>query len=584
MPLLLRPSSHRTASPLLLLLHCCFTTLLFPPLASAAHRHATGDGIVISEADRQGLQAIKHDLADPLGYLRSWNDTGLGGACSGHWTGIKCVNGNVVAITLPWRGLAGTLSARGLGQLVQLRRLSLHDNAIAGAIPSSLGFLPDLRGLYLFNNRFSGAVPPEIGRCLALQSFDASANLLTGAVPAALANSAKLIRLNLSRNALSGDLPAELAASASLLFLDLSHNTLSGPIPDAFAGASSSSSRKESITGTYQLLFLSLAHNTLDGPVPESLSRLTKLQNLDLAGNSLNGTIPENLAALPDLNTLDLSGNNLNGSIPASLANLTANLQAFNVSYNNLSGAVPAPLLQKFGADSFAGNALLCGYSASSPPCTASPSPGTSPGAQGRRGLRRFSAKELALIIAGIVIGALILLSLCCLLLCLLTKKRRSSGGSTRSGKESASKDAGAAAAAGRGEKPGASEAESGGDVGGKLVHFDGPLAFTADDLLCATAEIMGKSTYGTVYKATLEDGSLVAVKRLREKITKGHKEFEAEAAALGKVRHQNLLSLRAYYLGPKGEKLLVFDYMPKGSLSAFLHGEIPSNFFILRI
>jgi hypothetical protein len=71
---------------------------------------------------------------------------------------------------------------------------------------------------------------------------------------------------------------------------------------------------------------------------------------------------------------------------------------------------------------------------------------------------------------------------------------------------------------------------ESGGDVGGKLVHFDGPLAFTADDLLCATAEIMGKSTYGTVYKATLEDGSLVAVKRLREKITKGHKEFEAEA------------------------------------------------------
>ena len=42
-----------------------------------------------------------------------------------------------------------------------------------------------------------------------------------------------------------------------------------------------------------------------------------------------------------------------------------------------------------------------------------------------------------------------------------------------------------------------AAEVESGGDVGGKLVHFDGPLAFTADDLLCATAEITGKSTYG---------------------------------------------------------------------------------------
>ena len=49
---------------------------------------------------------------------------------------------------------------------------------------------------------------------------------------------------------------------------------------------------------------------------------------------------------------------------------------------------------------------------------------------------------------------------------------------------------------------PGSAEVESGGDVGGELVHFDAPLAFTADDLLCATAEIMGKSTYGTVYKA----------------------------------------------------------------------------------
>ncbi|KAF7014349.1 hypothetical protein CFC21_028353 [Triticum aestivum] len=585
----LRPGSNRAAA-LLLVLHCCCAPLLFPPPAAAAHgHHPAGDGVVISEADRQGLQAIKGDLSDPRGFLRSWNATGLGGACSGAWTGIKCVNGNVVAITLPWRGLAGTLSARGLGQLTQLRRLSLHDNAIAGAVPSSLGFLPDLRGLYLFNNRFSGAVPPEIGRCLALQSFDASSNLLTGVLPASIANSTKLIRLNLSRNAISGEVPAEVVGSSSLLFLDLSYNKLSGRIPDSFGGGSkapSSSSRKEAVTGSYQLVFLGLAHNSLDGPVPESLAGLSKLQELDLAGNNLNGSIPAQLGSLHDLKALDLSGNALAGEIPESLGNLTATLKFFNVSYNNLSGAVPASLAQKFGPTSFAGNILLCGYSASSPPCPVSPSPApasTSQGATGRHGLRKFSTKELALIIAGIVIGVLILLSLCCLLLCLLTRKKKSSTGTgARSGKQASSKDAAgagaAAAAAGRGEKPGASEAESGGDVGGKLVHFDGPLAFTADDLLCATAEIMGKSTYGTVYKATLEDGSLVAVKRLREKITKGQKEFEAEAAALGKVRHPNLLSLRAYYLGPKGEKLLVFDYIPKGSLSAFLHARAPNT------
>lgn len=132
-------------------------------------------------------------------------------------------------------------------------------------------------------------------------------------------------------------------------------------------------------------------------------------------------------------------------------------------------------------------------------------------------------------------------------------------------------------AAVARGEKgvpPTAGEVEASGETGGKLVHFDGNMIFTADDLLCATAEIMGKSTYGTVYKATLEDGSQVAVKRLREKITKGQREFETEVNSLGKIRHPNLLALRAFYLGPKGEKLLVFDYIPKGSLTTFLHGE----------
>nr|CAB3459123.1 unnamed protein product [Digitaria exilis] len=529
-------------------------------LVAASAQH----GVVISQADYQGLQAIRHDLADPYGFLRTWNDTGLT-ACSGAWLGIKCVLGNVVAITLPWRGLAGSLSQRGLAQLTRLRRLSLHDNAIAGPIPASLGFLPELRGLYLFNNRFSGAIPASIGACVALQAFDASGNRLTGAIPPAVANSTKLIRLNLSRNAISDQIPAEVVASASLLYLDLSYNNLTGQIPDAFAGSISSPSskflRKDAITGSYQLVFLSLAHNALDGPIPESLTRLAKLQQLDL------------------------SANNLNGSIPPSLDNLTATLQSFNVSYNNLSGAVPPALARKFGEPSFTGNIQLCGYSASTP-CPASPSPApsvpASPAEEESHGRRKFSTKELILIIAGIVIGVLVLLLLCCLLLCFLTRKKSSSSTTTaaaRRGKQqaaAATKDA----AGGRGEKPGsgAAEVESGGDVGGKLVHFDGPLAFTADDLLCATAEIMGKSTYGTVYKATLEDGSLVAVKRLREKITKGHKEFEAEAAVLGRIRHPNLLALRAYYLGPKGEKLLVFDYMPKGSLSAFLHARAPNT------
>jgi hypothetical protein len=96
----------------------------------------------------------------------------------GHWAGIKCVNGSVVAITLPWRSLGGSLYHR-VGQLVGLRRLSIHDNAIAGAIPASLGFLP------------------------------------------------KLIRLNLSHNYVSGEIPAEVVASPLILSLDFSYNRIS---------------------------------------------------------------------------------------------------------------------------------------------------------------------------------------------------------------------------------------------------------------------------------------------------------------------------------------------------------------------
>ena len=92
--------------------------------------------------------------------------------------------------------------------------------------------------------------------------------------------------------------------------------------------------------------------------------------------------------------------------------------------------------------------------------------------------------------------------------------------------------------------------------------------------IFCAQRRSLGKRTYGTVYRATLEDGNQVAVKRFRKKYTKGPKEFEAELNSIGKARNPNLLKLSAYCLGPKGEKLLVFDFMPKGSLAAFLHGK----------
>ncbi|KAL7184231.1 hypothetical protein ACSBR2_026392 [Camellia fascicularis] len=501
------------------------------------------DGVIVTQADYQALQAFKHELVDTKGFLKSWNDTGYG-ACSGGWAGIKCAQGQVIVIQLPWKVLGGRITEK-IGELQALRKLSLHDNAIGGSIPSSLGFLQNLRGVQLFNNRLSGSIPASIGSCPLLQTLDFSNNLLSGSIPESLANSTKLYRLNLSFNSLSGSIPISLTHSPSLIFIALQYNNLSGSIPDSVGKASElqelslshnqitgsipseigrldklttldlsdnaiNGSLPISLSNLSSLLVLNLENNHIDNQIPESVDQLQKLKVFNLRKNRLSGHIPATIGNISGLTQLDLAYNNLTGEIPNSIGDLTS-LNFFNVSYNNLSGPVPIKLFQKFNSSSFVGNLQLCG--------------------------KKAAAKE----------------------------KDGEAGGGARAEKG--------------GAPPAGGEAEAGGgEAGGKLVHFDGPLSFAADDLLCATAEIMGKSTYGTVYKATLEDGSQVAVKRLREKITKGQREFETEVNVLGKIRHPNLLALRAYYLGPKGEKLLVFDYMPKGSLASFLHARGPDT------
>ncbi|KAG7031536.1 putative leucine-rich repeat receptor-like protein kinase IMK3, partial [Cucurbita argyrosperma subsp. argyrosperma] len=571
------------------------------------------DGVVVTQADFQSLQAFKQELDDPKGFLKSWNDSGFG-ACSGGWVGIKCAKGQVIVIQLPWKGLGGRITDK-IGQLQALRKLSLHDNFIGGSIPSSLGLLPNLRGVQLFNNRFSGSIPASLGLCPLLQTLHVSNNLLTGAIPPTLANSTKLYWLNLSFNSFSGSIPMSLTRSVSLTYLDLQHNNLSGSIPDSWGSDATDQNRvfqlksmaldgnllsgiiPASLSKLSELQVVSLGHNRLNGGIPEEISRLSLLKTLDVSNNFLNGSMPQSLDSLRNLSVLNLSRNRFNGQIPANLGNISTlkqldlsqnnlsgeipaslaeleGLQSLNVSYNNLSGSVPSALAEKFSASSFVGNIQLCGFSGSTPcpsPVPSLESPAPPPESKVSRH-RKLSTKDIILIVAGALLLVLVIVFF--VLLCCLIRKRAAS-------KEKGGGDAAAAGAA-RTKKdvpPTSSEVEvGGGDAGGKLVHFDGQTVFTADDLLCATAEIMGKSTYGTVYKATLEDGNQVAVKRLREKITKSQKEFEAEVNILGKVRHPNLLALRAYYLGPKGEKLLVFDYMPNGSLAAFLHARGPDT------
>ncbi|XP_071686433.1 uncharacterized protein [Rutidosis leptorrhynchoides] len=569
-------------------------------------------GNVVRLEDYSALQAIKKELVDFRGVLKnSWKDKN--GVCSGGWVGIKCDDqGQVIAVQLPWKGLGGMMSSH-FAKLHSLRRISLHDNLLSGPIPQSLWLLPNLRGVYLFNNRFSGSIPPSIITQSSLQNVDLSNNLLNGTIPhhIAVSNSNsthidnKIYRFNLSYNAFSGSISSIYTRLPSLTFLALQHNNLSGSIPDSWPSKGGqlksltldhnflTGSIPSSLSNMNNLEIINLSHNHIDGMIPNELAvNLSKLQILDLSNNAINGNfpsfstnknlsdlildnnrfngpIPDTIGDLSSLTQLSLSHNNLIGEIPKSVANLK-NLDSLNVSYNNLSGSVPSSLISKFNSSSFVGNIQLCGYSVSTPcpSSSISPSPSSSQilHSNNKRENRKLSTKDIILIAAGALL--LLLLILCCLLLCCLIRKKATKSKSTKV-KTDVSMPV---------SVPTRDEVVESAETGGKLVHFSGTFVFTADDLLCATAEIMGKSTYGTSYKATLEDGNMVAVKRLREKVTKPQKEFETEVSELGKIRHANILSLRAYYLGPKGEKLLVFDYMPHGSLASFLHARGPEN------
>ncbi|KAI4966706.1 hypothetical protein ZWY2020_037048 [Hordeum vulgare] len=97
---------------------------------------------------------------------------------------------------------------------------------------------------------------------------------------------------------------------------------------------------------------------------------------------------------------------------------------------------------------------------------------------------------------------------------------------------------------------------------------------FDLEDLL--HGEVLGKGAIGTTYKAVLESSATVAVKGLKD-VTMTELEFRDRIADIGELEHEFIVPLRAYYYN-KDEKLLVYDFMPMGSLSAVLHGE---NFHI---
>lgn len=109
----------------------------------------------------------------------------------------------------------------------------------------------------------------------------------------------------------------------------------------------------------------------------------------------------------------------------------------------------------------------------------------------------------------------------------------------------------------------------------GKLVFCGGgdrEMSYSLEDLLKASAETLGRGIIGSTYKAVMESGFIVTVKRLKDARYPSLEEFRAHIQVLGRLTHPNLVPLRAYFQA-KEERLLVYDYFPNGSLFSLIHG-----------
>ncbi|XP_042381613.1 LEAF RUST 10 DISEASE-RESISTANCE LOCUS RECEPTOR-LIKE PROTEIN KINASE-like 1.2 isoform X2 [Zingiber officinale] len=160
-------------------------------------------------------------------------------------------------------------------------------------------------------------------------------------------------------------------------------------------------------------------------------------------------------------------------------------------------------------------------------------------------------------LIIGIAIGAFVVVGLLCAGILFYYKKKRNYSASMKSFIRSASSG------------PSSRDPEK------YSVHLQSYI-FSYDELQEATngfVNELGDGGFGTVYKGKLQDGRVVAVKRLYENNYRRLEQFMNEIEILSRVRHQNLVDLYGWTSRNSKELLLVYEFMPNGTVADHLHG-----------
>ncbi|KAH9704145.1 protein kinase domain-containing protein [Citrus sinensis] len=493
---------------------------------------AISDKTIFVIASAAGLLSSPVQLEREALLITGWwydNWATSGNYTSDHckWTGIRCNSaGSVIRVSLLWYendNMKGELGRFNFSCFPNLKSFKIHSNyLLSGSIPSEITALSMLQTLELPSSRLTGIIPSEMGRLRNLVRLDLSDNYIGGYIPPTLGRLSKLKILNLSSNFLVGSIPSTPSHLKRLRSLKLSENKLVGPIPSSLGHLT-------------QLTTLNMYNNKLDGPIPQELMNCSKLRILILGNNLLSGSISSEIGKLQELNYLDLSHNLINGKIPSQLGEIPR-IDTVNLSMNNLSGSIPesvkkVPLLYVSG-NNF--EVEIPSTSAKAPP----------PHHKGND--KKIATRLVAIILPMSAFLALIFGIL------FVRRRRDKKVEPTETGEITKCADEFA------------------------IWNYDGRITF--QDMIEATEDFhikycIGTGGYGSVYRARLPSGKVVALKKLHRSETEelaSLESFRNEARLLSQIWHRNIVKLYGFCLHRKC-MFLIYEYMEMGSLFCVL-------------
>ncbi|KAJ0087846.1 hypothetical protein Patl1_31585 [Pistacia atlantica] len=513
-----------------------------------------------------------------------------------------------VILNFMWNNLTGSIP-KEIGNLITLKLLLLSGNQISGPIPDELGSLSNVTILNLDSNNISGPLPKTFANMTSARHFHLNNNSISGQIPPELSALPQLLHFLLDNNNLSGYLPQEFSRMPNLRILQFDNNNFEGTeIPNSYKNMPKLvklSLRNCRLQGTIpdfssvpNLLYLDLSSNQLTGSIPTN-KLANNITTIDLSNNMLIGPIPSNFSGFTFLQRLSLENNNLSGSVPSNIwqnvnfrANATLTLDFQNNSLTNVSGTIDPPSnvtirlqgnpictsANEFNIVQFCGPNIgddeVSGTSnnTSNPTCLPQSCPASlhmeyvpeSPaflllcsalGVDGSQTClvaviledKKSGMSKGAVI--GIVLGSIAGLIAISLIILFIFYKKKSKHKQEVSKKQSIAK------------------------IPIKAASVKG---FSFTELEKATSgfsesSLVGQGGYGKVYKGILDNGTAVAIKRAQQGSLQGEREFLTEIEILSRLHHRNLVSLVGY-CDEEGEQMLVYEFMPNGSVHDLLY------------